>query len=106
MKDYFLFVKRFFSCPSIIGAIFPSSKKLAEYMTKQAVNKKNGPIRYLEVGAGSGALTQLLIPQLQEGDTLDIVELDTHFCKQLKRKYAHLPYIHVHEKSILDYDRE
>lgn len=75
-------------------------------MTKQASKKEDMPLRYLEVGAGSGALTKSLVRHLNEGDTLDIVELDPQFCKKLKRKYAHLPNINVYEASILDYDQK
>jgi phosphatidylethanolamine/phosphatidyl-N-methylethanolamine N-methyltransferase len=104
MKDYYLFVKRFFSHPSITGSVFPSSKKLAERMTKQALNQKTAPLRYLEVGAGSGAMTKYLIPKLKLGDTLDIVEIDPHFCAQLRGKYGYLPHIKIYEASILDFE--
>ncbi|MEZ5314720.1 MAG: methyltransferase domain-containing protein [Chlamydiales bacterium] len=105
MKDSYLFIKRFFSHPSTIGSVVPSSKSLAWHMTKQALQKKNRPLRYLEVGAGSGALTKHLIPKLRKNDTLDLVEIDPYFCLQLKKKYSHFPYIKIHQISILEFEK-
>lgn len=105
MKDYYLFVKRFCSRPSTIGSILPSSRILAEQMTRQDLSQKRTSIRYLEVGAGSGALTKLLASKLREGDTLDLVELDPEFCERLRRQYAHLPHVTIHETSILDFNK-
>ncbi|MCH9626567.1 MAG: Ribosomal RNA small subunit methyltransferase A [Chlamydiales bacterium] len=104
MDDYLLFVKRFFSNPSSIGSLFPSSKKLAERITKKGSAQQKAPRRYLEVGAGSGAVTQNLIKQIRTRDTLDIVELDAHFCKRLRKKYGHLPNVFIHERSILSFE--
>ncbi len=106
MKDYYFFLKRFFSNPSSIGSIFPSSRKLAKQMTKKTSCPHTDPVRYLEVGAGSGALTKHIAKKIQADDTLDIVEMDRQFCKILNRKYGHLPNITVHEISILDFDQK
>ncbi len=104
MRDYLLFVKRFFSNPSSIGSLFPSSKKLAERITKKGSSQHSAPRRYLEVGAGSGAVTQNLIQRMREGDSLDIVELDPHFCARLQKKYGHLANVSIHERSILSFE--
>lgn len=104
MKDFFLFFKRFLSNPSSIGALFPSSRILGQSIMKKIISSQ--PIRYLEIGGGSGALTKHIIKKMRSVDTLDIVEMDSHFCHTLRCKYGHLPNVVVHEASILDFNQE
>lgn len=103
MKDAYLFAKRFFFSPSAVGSLLPSSPQLAHCMVKQSLFSAKKPISYLEVGAGSGALTQRLIKKLHQKDTLDIVEKDPQFCAILRRKFGHLPFVRIHEISILEF---
>lgn len=74
-------------------------------MIKHSCKPKNSPIRFLEVGAGLGALTHQIVKKLRVNDTLDIVELDHQFCTQLSRKFGHQPNITIYEASILDFDQ-
>lgn len=104
MKENYLFIKRFFSNPSTIGSIFPSSKKLADSLVKKTSLHHQQPLRYLEVGAGIGVLTQHILPNMRKNDHLDIVEIDAEFCALLRKKYAYLPNIMIHEMSFLDFD--
>lgn len=106
MKEYYLFAKRFFSNPSKIGSILPSSHRLGQKMTKMARYLSTEGQRYLEVGGGSGALTRHLLKELGPADTLDIVEMDPQFCKALRKKFGHFPNVTIHEISILDFDQE
>lgn len=73
-------------------------------MAQKHAHKK--PLRYLEVGGGSGALTQYLIQNMQLRDSLDIVENDPKFCSILRQKFAHLPQVTIHEISVLDFPSE
>lgn len=60
-------------------------------------------IDYLEVGAGSGALTCRLVEKLRPQDRLDIVENDPKFCALLDKQFGHLSQVTIHEVSILDF---
>lgn len=102
MKEIYLFVKRFVSSPQAIGSLLPSSKKLGLSMIKIPADRK--PLRYLEVGAGSGAVTRHLVENMRSGDSMDIVERDPKFCVSLKNQFAHVPNVSVHEISILDFE--
>ncbi len=62
------------------------------------------PKRYLEVGAGSGALTHYLIEKMAPSDHLDIVENDPTFCALLRQKFGDLNQVAIHELSILDFE--
>lgn len=103
MKELSLFFRRFLNSPTTVGALLPSSKNLAKGMTTH-MSKKSA--RYLEVGAGCGAFTTRILARMQEGDTLDIVEIDPNFCHILKKKFSNTPFVQIHEKSILELDTE
>jgi phosphatidylethanolamine/phosphatidyl-N-methylethanolamine N-methyltransferase len=104
MKEIYLFVRRFFSSPKAIGSLFPSSKKLGLCIAQKAKCAAKKPLYYLEVGAGSGALTRPLVNSMQEEDRMDIVENDPKFCASLRRQFSHLPNVAIHETSILDFE--
>lgn len=61
------------------------------------------PKKYLEVGAGTGAVTDAIIKKLGPKDTLDVVERDPALCCLLKNKYKN-PNIKIYEKSIEDFE--
>jgi phosphatidylethanolamine/phosphatidyl-N-methylethanolamine N-methyltransferase len=106
MKNRLLFAKRFFSSPQTVGSLWPSSERLASCMVDSILPSSEKAVRYLEVGAGSGALTSRLILKLRNHDTLDIVEKDPNFCKLLRTKFSHLSHVTIHELSILDFTTE
>lgn len=68
-----------------MGAVLPSSRYLgragAAYLAQ-----KQGPVRVLEAGAGTGSFTREIIPLLEPGDTLDAVELNTGLLARLQRR--------------------
>lgn len=105
MKEHYIFLRRFFSEPSSIGAIFPSSQILAKKMVCK-MGYQVRPLRYLEVGAGSGAITKQIAKKITAKDTLDVVEQDHAFCNVLKKKYAHLTNVSLYEMSILDFKQK
>jgi phospholipid N-methyltransferase len=84
-----------------IGAVLPSGKPLSRALAKAAFSQRKGPMRILEVGAGTGPVTRELVQRLHAGDHLDVVELNDVFCKVLREQFPNIP---VHEISILDYE--
>ncbi len=102
MNKRFLFAKRFLSRPTSVGSLWPSSQKLALSMIPSPSCSQD-PIDYLEVGAGSGALTCRLVEKLRPQDRLDIVENDPKFCALLRKQFGHLSQVTIHELSILDF---
>ncbi len=79
----FSFVSQFLTDFHHTGAVLPSSRRLAEVMTRP-LQEAPGPKRLLEVGAGSGAFTRRILAALGEGDELHIVELNPIFCRRLE----------------------
>ena len=87
----------------MVGAVWPSSPALCATMAEPILrNRPDRPLRILEVGAGLGPVTEILLPQIREGDTYDIVELNPRFCAHLRERFSGTPAT-IHELSILDW---
>lgn len=110
LSDGIRFIGRFCESPDTVGSIFPSSDRLATAIVRKVReferSQDDTPCRFLEIGAGTGAFTQKIIDNLQEGDHLDIVEFDSTFCALLRDKFGGLSNVTIHEMSILDYTPE
>src|SRR5262249_7512660 len=65
-----------------------------------------GPMRILEVGAGSGSFTTEILRKLRPNDVFDVVELDEGFCKLLQEQCAGKSNVTVHQKSILEFNAD
>ncbi|MEV7866719.1 methyltransferase domain-containing protein [Streptomyces sp. NPDC088124] len=68
-----------------IGAIAPSGKALARALTEPVRAQAPHPLAVLEAGAGTGAVTRALIPQLSRSSRLDIVEANPRFADRLDK---------------------
>ncbi|MFF9035483.1 class I SAM-dependent methyltransferase [Streptomyces sp. NPDC014892] len=95
------------------GAIAPSGKALARALTEPVRARAPRPLSVLEVGAGTGAITRALIPQLPRGSRLDIVEANPRFAARLRRLAAAHPHladrpaqVSVHKAFVEDLDTD
>ena len=90
------------------GAIAPSSKFLAndivEYLKLQ-IHSTDRPLRILELGAGTGTLTKAILKALRPQDSLELVEINPHFCRMLRRKFKD-DGIRVHYEDVLEFEPE
>ena len=84
LKKYSLFFSESFSNFGTVGAIAPSSNSLAKAVVNPMGKRTKAPIAVLEVGPGTGAFTSQILRELQQGDTLDIYELNPKFYQYLK----------------------
>ncbi|GGU67707.1 hypothetical protein GCM10010211_36410 [Streptomyces albospinus] len=74
------------------GAIAPSGASLARTLTADLGGPPGGgPLRVLEAGAGTGAVTRTLISRLPRGSVLDVVEANARFAERLRRLAAGHP---------------
>lgn len=69
------------------GAIAPSSRFLARAICGE-LRRATAPVRVLEAGAGTGALTGEIIASLPDRSSLDIYELNPVFAEHLREAYA------------------
>ncbi|MBN1220666.1 MAG: methyltransferase domain-containing protein [Anaerolineae bacterium] len=86
MSHQGLFLRQFFADFFHIGAILPSSRSLARAAVAYLAQKQ-GPARVLEAGAGTGAFTREIVPLLQPGDTMDVVEINPKLMATLRRRF-------------------
>lgn len=97
LNDATFFFLQFVRSAATVGSIIPSSTRLARAMVRHL---PEGPSRrLLEVGAGTGAVTDEIIKQLRDGDTLDVVENNRDFASLLRDKYKHLTSVRIICKS-------
>ncbi len=105
----FLFFKQFLKLRNEIGAFFPSSEIIGKKITKYINHEIKKPIRVLEVGPGTGSITEFIIKKMDKDDELILVEMNSDFCALLTRKSiewkkkGHSPKITIKEMSIFDF---
>jgi len=74
---------KFFKSPREIGSVAPSSPRLAKLM----VSKIPSNAQVLEIGPGSGAITERLIKRLARPEQLTTVETDAEFVCILSQRF-------------------
>ncbi len=101
LREYATFFREFRSRFETTGAIAPSSRFLAAALLRPLKRRVDDrPVRILEIGPGTGAVTDWLVRQGQPGDILDLVELNETFADVLRKKFEQDPtYRHIAERS-------
>jgi phosphatidylethanolamine/phosphatidyl-N-methylethanolamine N-methyltransferase len=85
--NYRLFWQEFRRTFESTGAVLPSGPRLCRALARYVAG--NGqPRRVLEVGPGTGVVTDQIIAQLGPRDTLDLVELNDRFVAALRDRLA------------------
>jgi phospholipid N-methyltransferase len=90
MSHQKLFFRQFIEDFYHVGAILPSSRFLARAGAAYLAQKQ-GPVRVLEAGAGTGALTRTIVPLLKPGDTLHVVEINPNLMAYLRQRFENEP---------------
>ena len=93
------------------GAIAPSSRFLAKSMTRFLADRGSESVRVLEIGPGTGPVTERIIPLLADGDQFDIVELNESFVEILKARFQQdkawkktAAFSEIHQLPIQDFE--
>lgn len=86
------FIKSWLENPATTGAVSPSSPFLARAMAAQVDPSLPGPI--VELGPGTGPVTQALIRRGIAPERLVLVEFDASFCKLLERRFPGARVVH------------
>jgi phosphatidylethanolamine/phosphatidyl-N-methylethanolamine N-methyltransferase len=80
------FLRALMAHPKSIGALVPSSRALAKAIGRQIDPARPGPV--LELGPGTGALTQGILDRGIAPDRLTLVEFDTEMAAFLAQHFA------------------
>jgi phosphatidylethanolamine/phosphatidyl-N-methylethanolamine N-methyltransferase len=86
VSDHLLFLSQLRKRYTTTGSVAPSSRFLAAALTAP-LKAGQGPLRILEVGPGTGAVTRRIVSLLKPEDRLDLVELNETFAEMLKRRF-------------------
>ena len=85
IDDEFRFFKSWIEKPWSIGAVTPSSRLLARTMAAYVDPASPGPI--IELGPGTGPVTEALVARGVDPARLVLVEFDPTFCRLLRQRY-------------------
>lgn len=85
MRGLALFLRELIRHPSSVGALFPSSKRLANALAKQISCNNSGLI--IELGAGTGAITAALLHQKNLMHKLIVIERSAKLANYLVRRF-------------------
>ena len=103
IKHHVQFFRQFRERFGTTGAIAPSSGFLASAIVGP-MKAHSGPLRVLEVGPGTGAVTKKVVELLKPDDRFDLVEINDSFAEILQNRFeqehrfqqvAHQSQIHV-----------
>ena len=90
LADNFRFLKALIARPKTVGAVIPSSPALARAMARQ-IDPKAGPV--LEIGPGTGVISEAILERGVAPDQLTLVEYDDELARHLKARFAHVQVI-------------
>jgi phosphatidylethanolamine/phosphatidyl-N-methylethanolamine N-methyltransferase len=79
------FLRSWIEKPLTTGAVMPSSKVLARTMAAYVDPTSKGPV--VELGPGTGAVTQALVDRGIDPARLVLVEFNPSFCRMLRARY-------------------
>jgi phosphatidylethanolamine/phosphatidyl-N-methylethanolamine N-methyltransferase len=83
--DEVRFIRSWMEKPLSIGAVTPSGRALARTMARYVDPGVEGPI--VELGPGTGPVTDALVAQGIDPARLVLVEFDPNFCRLLRARY-------------------
>jgi phosphatidylethanolamine/phosphatidyl-N-methylethanolamine N-methyltransferase len=85
IDDEFRFFRNWMEKPLSMGAVTPSGKALARTMAEYVDPHSDGPI--IELGPGTGPVTEALVARGIDPARLVLVEFDPTFCRLLRKRY-------------------
>jgi phosphatidylethanolamine/phosphatidyl-N-methylethanolamine N-methyltransferase len=83
--DEVAFIRSWIEKPISMGAVTPSSRVLARAMARYVDPEIPGPV--IELGSGTGAVTQALVDKGVDPSRLVLVEFNPSFCRLLRTRY-------------------
>jgi len=87
LDDEVRFLRSWIEKPLHMGAVMPSGKVLARTMAQYVDINSTGPV--VELGPGTGAITNALIEHGVDQKRLVLVEYNPGFCALLRDRYPH-----------------
>lgn len=90
-----------------VGALAPFSQKTGRSMIRESLKlisqAQHKELRLLEIGAGTGAVTEMIIADLEKRKvnySLDLIEIDSDFAALLSKKFENNKRVKVYCKDV------
>jgi phosphatidylethanolamine/phosphatidyl-N-methylethanolamine N-methyltransferase len=99
-RDHRLFLSHFRKSPRTVGAIAPSSQKLARAML-DGLTLEPGT-RVVELGPGTGAITREIATRLPPGAPCLAIDIDPVFTARVSSRWPHIDAICDRAEHLLD----
>ena len=77
------------------------SKEITDY-----IKTGKTPVSIIEVGPGTGSMTEVIAKKLGSHDRFDVIEYNPQFVEVLQKRFKDYPNIHIHCVSIIDWKPE
>jgi phosphatidylethanolamine/phosphatidyl-N-methylethanolamine N-methyltransferase len=90
LADNLRFLRALFTRPKTVGAVLPSSPALARAIARQ-VHPHSGPV--LEIGAGTGVVSEALLERGVPSGQLTLLEYDCDLARHLKARFPEVQVI-------------
>jgi phospholipid N-methyltransferase len=101
LKDNALFVQEFFRTFHSTGSLCPTTRWAASAMVAPLSEKPQGqPSKILELGPGTGSVTQYILRTMGFGDSLATCEINERFMDALKDNLEDDPYFDTHRARV------
>lgn len=85
LDDEVRFIRSWLEKPLAIGAVTPSGRVLARTMARYVDTRIPGPV--IELGPGTGPVTEALVARGVHPSRLVLVEFNPNFCRLLRQRY-------------------
>jgi phosphatidylethanolamine/phosphatidyl-N-methylethanolamine N-methyltransferase len=100
LSDNLRFLRALIARPKNIGAVAPSSRALGRAIARQIDPAPAGPV--LELGPGTGVITNALLEHGIEAARLTVIEYDSDFAAAIAQRFHG---VHVIQGDAFDLDR-
>src|SRR5437588_9537868 len=91
LDDEVRFIRSWFERPLSTGAVTPSGRVLARTMARYVDPTIVGPV--VELGPGTGPVTEALIAEGIESERLVLLEFNPTFCQLLRARFPAAPVV-------------
>ncbi len=99
-EEHFVFFKRWLKNPLQIGAFFPSSRSLARLIGREVLVSPHQIV--VELGGGTGILTEELIKAGVPENQLYVIEIDPILVSYLKKRFPNVIVLHGNAINLPD----
>ena len=100
LADEARFIKTWLDKPRLTGAVSPSGRFLARMMARAVDPDGKGPI--VELGPGTGPITEALLSRGVDPLRLVLVEFDGAFCRLLRKRFPNVQVVQADAYALRD----